>query len=117
MTAPIGELAYIIIDCNDNQKVAEFWSSLLGLAIHKVNPPYIDLEAAPGIPRLSFQAIAEKKCGKNRLHLDIKVSDLDVAKSKAELLGARLVEDHHYKKWRWLTMADPEDNEFCLIND
>ena len=62
----VGELAYIIIDCQDNLRVATFWSNILGLELETdASPPYIDLvQPHHGGPKLSFQQVEEPKATK-----------------------------------------------------
>ena len=76
-------------------------------------------------PRIFIQKVPEPKTSKNRLHVDIRVSESPDAKDPALLqakadelvaLGATLVQvfddpDEGY----WIVMADPEGNEFCII--
>ena len=59
----------------------------------------------------------ESKAGKNRLHLDVVVQDLDVGCSRIEELGGRRAAGPDLEEYgfRWRLMADPEGNEFCLI--
>jgi hypothetical protein len=68
-------------------------------------------------PRVLFQLVPDKKIVKNRVHLDVRVGDgEDVEAVKAKLIerGATFL---HYGKQgphTWVTMADPEGNEFCV---
>lgn len=66
-----------------------------------------------GAPGLGFQKVAEAKAGKNRVHLDISVADLVVAKARIEALGGCRIEG--YESGGFLVMTDPEGNEFCLV--
>ncbi|MGY1787028.1 VOC family protein [Geodermatophilus sp. SYSU D00698] len=70
----------------------------------------------PGRPRVLFQAVPEAKTVKNRVHLDLRVGDERREAEVARLLGTGATE-----LWRasqgpfsWVTMADPEGNEFCV---
>ncbi|MGY1780942.1 VOC family protein [Geodermatophilus sp. SYSU D01036] len=70
----------------------------------------------PGRPRVLFQAVPEAKTVKNRVHLDLRVGDERREAEVARLLGMGATE-----LWRasqgpfsWVTMADPEGNEFCV---
>ncbi|GAA1736597.1 VOC family protein [Aeromicrobium alkaliterrae] len=78
-------------------------------------------------PRLFIQQVPEAKAGKNRVHLDLRVApelrgDERMAALEAECerlaaLGAtRLyrVEPDGGMEHGFITMADPEGNEFCL---
>jgi hypothetical protein len=136
----------IVIDCADPAAVAEFWAQALG---YVVQPPpegfatWQDALAAWGVPkdrwdsasavvdpdgvgpRVFLQKVPEAKATKNRLHLDVRVSDpahepaaRDAAVmaevERLEQLGAtrvdwRFEEGHHF-----MVMRDVEGNEFCL---
>ena len=59
----------------------------------------------------------EGKTAKNRVHLDVQPVDLtrDEAVTQALTLGARVLEDHRSPDGSgWVTLADPEGNEFCV---
>ena len=69
-----------------------------------------------GRPRVLFQLVPEEKTVKNRLHLDVRVG---AERQEAEV--ARLRGRGASELWRgaqgpnsWVTMADPEGNEFCV---
>jgi hypothetical protein len=70
----------------------------------------------PGRPRVLFQLAPESKTVKNRVHLDVRVG---ADRREAEV--ARLLERGATELWRasqgpyeWVTLADPEGNEFCV---
>ena len=70
----------------------------------------------PGRPRILFQGVPEPKTVKNRQHLDVHVG---AEQREAEV--ARLVGGGAKELWRerqgpyeWVTLADPEGNEFCV---
>jgi hypothetical protein len=70
----------------------------------------------PGRPRVLFQSVPEGKTVKNRWHFDVRVG-ADQRESEV----ARLLDRGATELWRasqgpfeWVTMADPEGNEFCL---
>lgn len=68
-----------------------------------------------GRPRVLFQAVSETKSVKNRLHLDIRAGEK--RQSKADELiragAAFLWRGEQGPQW-WITLADPEGNEFCV---
>ena len=94
-----------------------FWREALGYRVHYSEPslavlvPY-DVNASP----LILQQVPEPKAGKNRMHVDIVTDDVEVEVERLEALGARRVHDgvRSFGQVRWLTMADPENNEFCV---
>ena len=117
----VGELGWIQIDCANPVLLATFWSQVLGLEIgQSLEDPvqYLGLApASPGGPVVSFQRVPEAKSGKNRLHFDITVDDVESAAVEVEALGGSRLpsEDFSEDGFSWRVMADPEGNEFCLI--
>jgi len=109
------------IDCADPVALAGFWASLFGSEVHDAHgdpPHYVSVRpTAAGGPWLSFQRVPEAKTAKNRLHLDVYVGDLDEATARVEALGGRRLDRPDLEEYgfRWRVLADPEDNEFCLI--
>jgi hypothetical protein len=65
-------------------------------------------------PRIFFQLVPEKKEVKNRVHLDLRpgVDDREAEVARLEALGARRLYDGQQGPSTWVTMADPEGNEF-----
>lgn len=118
MGEKIGDLGYVIVDCIDTERVARFWSQVLGLEITERSHPYTDLaRSADGAPVISFQQVAELKTAKNRIHLDVKVDDLEAATEKIKNIGGKLLQVCHEDSYTWRVMADPEGNEFCIVTN
>jgi hypothetical protein len=69
------------------------------------------------LPRLLFQQVPEPKATKNRVHLDIGVAAEDGREAEIErlvALGAHRLWDGRQGPHTWVTLADPEGNEFCV---
>lgn len=116
LTARVSE---IVVDCQDPEQLATFWSALLGVAVkgqvHEGQTWFAALEPiVDGGPIIGFQNVPEGKTAKNRVHLDLKVRDLEEANDRVIQLGGRQVAEHAERGRRWLEMTDPEGNEFCL---
>src|SRR4051812_7060267 len=111
MTESEIAISDIIVDCSDPARLAAFWSELLGRPIGGTNGPYVWLAHSEHAPGFGFQKVAQPKVGKNRVHLDISVSDLVATSRRIEALGGSRVEG--YERGGFLVMADPEGNEFC----
>lgn len=116
----LGGLDAITIDCADALGLARFWAEVFGTEIESAvgdGPQYVDLLPVPGVPILRFQRVPEPKATKNRLHLDVAVVDLDAAAARVEELGGRRISEEVMTEfgYDWLVMADPEDNEFCIV--
>lgn len=107
----------VVLDCSDPEKLMGFWREALGYRVHYSEPSLAvlvpqDVNASP----LLLQRVPEPKVGKNRMHVDIVTEDVEVEVERLEALGARRL--HHgvrsFGPTRWVTMADPENNEFCV---
>ncbi len=67
-------------------------------------------------PRVFLQKVPEGKTAKNRVHLDIHVGP-DAIRAKVDELvarGATETGDFDEPGGRWISMRDPEGNEFCV---
>jgi predicted enzyme related to lactoylglutathione lyase len=107
----------LVLDCPDPESLADFWSAALGFSRAPFYPPYVELTDPSGRwPTLLLQRVPEPKSGKNRMHLDIRVPDMDVEVARLRALGATIVrgpfDDDGYLT---TVMRDPQENEFCVI--
>ena len=67
-----------------------------------------------------FIEVPEAKSVKNRVHFDVRPIDRTRDEEVDELVGrgATIIGDHrneHGPGIGWVTMADPEGNEFCVL--
>lgn len=70
-----------------------------------------------GQPRLLFQQVPEPKSVKNRIHLDIRpdgAADLTTLRHDLIDRGATQIGRGEQGPHKWVILADPEGNEFCL---
>jgi predicted enzyme related to lactoylglutathione lyase len=102
----------LIIDCADPERLASFWCRLLGRPITRRKGPYVWLKRENGLG-MGFQQVAEPKAGKNRVHFDLASEDPAAEQRRVESLGGQRLKG--YETGGFLVMADPEDNEFCII--
>jgi predicted enzyme related to lactoylglutathione lyase len=67
-------------------------------------------------PRLLFQLVPEPKTVKNRMHLDIRIGTDDVESTVAGLTarGATVLHNGQQGPHTWVTLTDPDGNEFCV---
>jgi predicted enzyme related to lactoylglutathione lyase len=115
---PHGELV-VVIDCSDLDRSAAFWSAVLGYSVGQaVSGPYRSLQpdSGAGIDVL-LQRVPDVKRQKNRLHLDLRTPDLDVEVRRVLDLGATLLTSEAVTEdgWFWHILADPDGNEFCVL--
>jgi hypothetical protein len=61
--------------------------------------------------------VPEPKTTKNRMHLCLRPVDRSRDEEVERLLGlgARMVDDLRTDDTGWAVLADPEDNEFCVL--
>jgi predicted enzyme related to lactoylglutathione lyase len=116
MPAKVG---YLVIDAADPERLAPFWCGLLATGVDVTIGDGEFLVLAPTEDGLTvgFQRVPEAKAGKNRLHLDLVVDDLDEATAEVEKLGGQWLEPGNTRElegFRWRCMADPEGNEFDI---
>ncbi len=66
--------------------------------------------------RILFQLVPEARTVKNRLHLDVRVGAEQVESEVQRLTerGASYLHRGRQGPHTWVTMADPEGNEFCV---
>ena len=116
-------LVHLVWDANDPATLARFWASALGWVIGDEAEDETDVWPAgfsypdPAAVPLVFVPVPEPKTGKNRVHLDLASSSLaDQAEQVARLreLGASPV-DIGQGDVPWVILADPEGNEFCVL--
>ncbi|ORT59449.1 VOC family protein [Streptomyces sp. CB03238] len=109
---------HLTFDCSDAYSLAQFWAAVLDGKVTDEDSPG-DPEAlviAPG-SALLFVAVPDAKTVKNRVHVDLQPQDRsrDEEVERLVALGATVVADHRVPDGRgWVTLADPEGNEFCV---
>ena len=110
-------LSSVTIDCLEPQRVAKFWSALLGREPGPTDEGWVYLgHRGDPQPRLVFQPVMEPKVGKVRVHLDVTVDDIDEAVELVRVLGGQATgERHQYDDGIVVVMTDPEEHEFCLV--
>ncbi len=115
MTVRMG----LVLDCGEPEALAEFWAAALGYTNVGSAGSYVMLLPADGDgPQLLLQKVPEPKAGKNRMHFDIHVADIEAEAARLAALGARRVAPDSMEEHgtHWVLMADPEDNEFCVCD-
>ena len=107
-------LAAVAIDCaGDPAELARWWQGLIGGEVEVDDEGDASLTVA-GWPRLDFLRVPEEKAVKNRLHLDLRATDLDAAVAAALAHGATKADDVFTGRG-WQVLRDPAGNEFCIL--
>lgn len=117
MTMRVSDITF---DCGDARALAGFWAALTGWNVFYDDDPVVLV--APHFPHdgmsLLFIPVPEGKTAKNRVHLDLASADRtrDEEVERAVSLGATVIGDHREPDGGgWVTLADPEGNEFCIV--
>lgn len=119
-------LAYKVQDPPDGFDSWQDW--LISMEIPKENWNDISAIVDPdgARPRIFFQRVPEAKTVKNRVHLDVNAGGgpgtaleerkrvVGEAAARAEHLGAKRLYEVEERDEFWITLADPEGNEFCI---
>lgn len=105
----------VTIDCADLEEMTRFWGGLLDVEFNIVEH-FGFLAHAPGRKvTIWLQKVSEEKVGKNRVHLDFAVADLDAALERVRLLGGRAGDRQQWHQFVWNTCTDPEGNVFDIM--
>jgi predicted enzyme related to lactoylglutathione lyase len=121
-----------VVECTDIAAQSRFWAEALDWrVIHEADDEVIAVpaialtEAAAGIPieargpGLVFVKVPAGKAVKNRLHFDLAPREADdqaAEVARLEALGATRVDVGQAADARWVVLADPEGNEFCVLS-
>jgi hypothetical protein len=128
----VARIRDVVFDASHPASIARFWAEALdGYRIAPYDEaelarlraagiggpqddPTVLVEAGPGAsPRLWFQLVPEPRPGRNRVHLDLVCGDVGSEVDRLTGLGARVLARHD----GWVTLADPEGNEFDVMRD
>lgn len=109
----------ITYDAHDAERVAQFWGAALGRKVadgaSAEHASVVAGDAATSGPRISFHQVPEGKTVKNRMHIDLLSTEHDQEVQRLLELGATSVAEQRFGDLHWVTLADPEGNEFDLI--
>jgi predicted enzyme related to lactoylglutathione lyase len=110
----------VVVDAHNCEVEARFWSGVLGWRItHQtdnewaIEPPEGSPEADVA-PDILFVKVPDEKIVKNRLHFDLRPKDQDAEVRRIIELGATRA-DIGQTEVSWVVLADPEGNEFCVL--
>jgi len=106
------------ITCDGPPAVGYFWSEALGWPLFWDQDEETAIKTPDGTgPYITWGPPVEPKMHKNRLHLDIAPSpddDQDAEVERLISLGAKRI-DVGQGDVDWVVMADPGENEFCVL--
>jgi hypothetical protein len=118
-----SRISHTTIDSRNAYQQSVWWAQVLNMREDPQDPNepgHVEcmIFSADGRTRLLFIDVPEGKQAKNRLHFDLRPIDATREEEVVRLLGlgATEVADHRRPDGSgWVTLADPEGNEFCVL--
>lgn len=97
----------VTFDCRDPARLAGWWAEQFGGTTHDILAGEFTAVSFPEGLRLGFQKVPDPTPGKNRVHLDLGVADLDTEVSRLTAAGANEVAGtssvRAFAGWCWPT--------------
>lgn len=120
MACRISEL---VLDGRDPEALARFWCGVLDFVVlDREEDGSVEIGPREGFggpqPTIILSRSDEPRQGKLPLHIDVNATDRDQGAELDRLweLGARPAQVGQTGEESWHVLADPEGNEFCLLN-
>jgi predicted enzyme related to lactoylglutathione lyase len=118
-----SRISHVSVDARDAYAQSLFWAQVLNWHEDPDDPNLPEHEeclilSPDGGERLLFINVPEDKTVKNRLHLDLRPVDGTRDEEVARLLALGATEHADLRRpdgGGWVTLADPEGNEFCIL--
>lgn len=117
MPVPALKIAMVTIDTADALALSAWWRDALEAAVVEDNDGwFVILALGEDGPLLAFQKVDDPTPGKNRIHLDLVADDRAATTKRLLDAGATLVAERDMPGMSWVTLADPDGNEFCVAS-
>lgn len=119
-----SRISHTSVDAHNAYEQSVFWSKVLGWAEDPEDPNLPGHEEclilSPDRSQLLlFITVPDEKVVKNRLHLDLRPVDGTREQEVGRLVELGAVELDDFRRpdgSGWITLADPEGNEFCVLS-
>jgi len=118
-------IAHTAVDCGNAYELSEWWKQVLEYVDNPDDPNEPGhtecwIQRPDGGHPLLFIEVPEGKQVKNRIHFDLRpnAGTRDQEVERLVGIGATVVADHsdiHGPGIGWVTLGDPEGNEFCVL--
>ena len=112
------QLAALAFDANDPPRLASFWAAVLGREPVDDDDGIVLLPRADTEFRIEFFPTLAQKSGPNQMHFDLTSTSLEDQERTVAMaleLGGRHIDIGQLPDEDHVVMADPEGNEFCVI--
>ena len=109
------EWEQVVVATPDPGLLGRWWCEALGWIVADDGPSVFEIQPQPDrLPGILFLAVDEPKQGKNHLHIDLRPDDQAAEVDRLIALGASRL-DVGQGDVPWVVLADPEGNEFCVL--
>jgi len=116
-------ISHTTVDCADAYTLSRWWQGVLDYVedADDLNLPGHEeclIMSRDGSHKLLFIEVPDTKQAKNRIHFDLRPADGTRDEELARLIdhGAKPLDDLRRPDGTgWVTLADPEGNEFCIL--
>ena len=109
----------ISFDAHNAAQLARFWAEALHRTVNEGATEDFASIAAGTDSRLGtvlmFHKVPEGKTVKNRVHIDLQATDVVGEADRLRSLGAKQIRSLTENNNRWISLRDPEGNEFDLV--
>jgi hypothetical protein len=119
----VSFISHTTVDCANAHALSLFWAAVLEYAEDPDDPNEPGHEecmifSPDRSHRVLFVEVPEPKQAKNRIHFDLCPREGTRDEELARLLGLGATEVQDLRRpdgTGWVTLADPEGNEFCIL--
>ena len=106
----------VVVDCEDPRRLATFWCDVLAYRVVSETDDFVSIAAGDAtFPGIEFVLAETHERRKSPLHLDLNPDDQEAEVARLLALGARRIDVGQPDDARWVVLADPEDNAFCVL--
>lgn len=109
----------ISFDAHDAARLAHFWAEALHRTVNDgATEDFASIAADADSwlgPFLMFHKVPEGKTVKNRVHFDLQAADVVAEADRLTSLGAQQIRSLDENNNRWISLRDPDGNEFDLV--
>ncbi len=107
-------VAMITVDTTDPVGLGTWWAAQTDGRVVAENDGFFVVVTTASGTVLSFQKVDDPTPGKNRIHLDLTSDDPAAEVRRLSAAGATTIAEREMSGFAWVTMADPDGNEFCV---
>ena len=109
-------IATITFDTTDPRPLARWWAERFGAEIVADMDGFFVIVAGGSLAtQLAFQKVDDPTPGKNKVHIDVHTDgDLDEEAARWVEAGATKLGKRNAGDFYWVTLTDPDGNEFCI---